>query len=280
MKKFMKVILLAVLVIAAAGCQGVSAPENAQDLITKSQEEIQKKKSYTADYTMDMKLSFAGQEMSTKANGNIKQITENMLTEMDMTMSLGAASQEVQPEQMKMKMFTELNPENKEQLITYTNFQDNWTKETVALTDAKGNTMEESMSKLLEENKDSFTLQEETTEINGKEVYSVTGTLPPEAVNSLTANTPVADQQFQFNEDMTVDTQYYFDKETLLPVQAVVNVPNMKMEINLGIEGIEPQTLDMVMNMVMNYTGFDNVDSIVIPDEAKNAQEQPQSQPQ
>lgn len=273
MKKIMKLILMLVLIAGiSAGCQGVAKPENAQDLVAKSQEEMKKKKSYTADYTMDMTMSIAGQSLTTKAAGNLKQITENMLTEMDMTMDLGAGSEEAGAQQMKMKMFTEVNPENKEELITYSNFADKWVKDIVSIKDSQGANMEESMAKMLEENKDSFTLQEETAEVAGKEVYTITGTLPAEAINSMTANTPVDGQNMKFNEDMKVDAIYYYDKETLLPVQAVVNVPNMKMEIDLGVEGVDPQNLDMTMNMLMNYTGFDNVESITIPEEAKNAE--------
>ncbi len=273
MKKTMKLILMLVLIVGiSAGCQGVAKPENAQDLVTKSQEEIKKKKSYTADYTTDMTMSIAGQSLTAKAAGNLKQITENMLTEMDMTMDLGAGSEEAGAQQMKMKMFTELNPENKEELIAYSNFADKWVKDIVSIKDSPGVNMEESMTKMLEENKDSFTLQEETAEVAGKEVYTITGTLPPEAINSMTANTPVEGQNIKFNKDMKVDAIYYYDKETLLPVQAVVNVPNMKMEIDMGVEGVDPQNLDMTMNMLMNYTGFDNVESITIPEEAKNAE--------
>lgn len=273
MKKYIKIILMLALVIGiSAGCQGISKPENAQELVTKSQEELKKKTSYTTEYTMDMTMNIAGQSLKTNAAGNMKQITENMLTELDMTMDLGTSSQGNDQQQMKMKMFTEQNPENKDELITYSNIADKWTKDVVSLKDSKGVNMEDSMSRMLEQNKDAFTLQEETAEVGGKEVYTITGTLPAEAISSMTANTPVDGQNMKFNENMKVNTTYYYDKETLLPVQAVVNVPNMKMEIDLGVEGVEPQSLDMTMNVLMNYTGFDNVESITIPDEAKNAE--------
>lgn len=272
-KKINKIfILLAIVLLAAVGCQGVSAPKDAQDLIIKSQKEVEKKKSFTADYTTDIKINIMGQEIGTKAVGDIKQIMQNSLSEMNMSMTVTGSSIGAETPSMNMKMFTEQDPENENQLITYSNVSNSWSKQVQDISQLKGKNLSDNTIKILEENKEAFTLEEETQEINGKESYLITGTLPAATVNSMIENSPFESQNIKFNEDMEVKGQYFFDKETLLPNQVLINVPNMKMAIELGVEGMEAQSMEMNMDMIMNYTGFDNVDSIVIPDEAKNAE--------
>lgn len=272
-KKINKIfILLAIVLLAAVGCQGVSAPKDAQDLIIKSQKEVEKKKSFTADYTTDIKINIMGQEIGTKAVGDIKQIMQNSLSEMNMSMTVTGSSIGAETPSMNMKMFTEQDPENENQLITYSNVSNSWSKQVQDISQLKGKNLSDNTIKILEENKEAFTLEEETQEINGKESYLITGTLPAATVNSMIENSPFESQNIKFNEDMEVKGQYFFDKETLLPNQVLINVPNMKMAIELGVEGMEAQSMEMNMDMIMNYTGFDNVDPIVIPDEAKNAE--------
>ena len=271
LKKLLMLILMLVFVTTA--CQ--SAPETSKELIEQSNAAVEKEGSYTADYTSDMKLGLMGQELNIKMNGNIRQIIETLQSEMMMNIEMvGVPGQGQEENTIATEVYIEKNPENEQELITYTKAGENVQKQRVNLDETQAVTIEDTMNSYIEKSPDSFVLKDETEEIDGTEVYVVEGTLPKEVItemlNSTSSNMDLDQVSIESNSEIT--GTYYYDVETKLPKRAIISAPDLVIRFDLGIEGAEPQTINSGFTTTLDYTGFGNVDAIEIPEAIKNAQ--------
>lgn len=273
MKKLKKLGLLGCIVIAMlafGGCSTGSAPEpkNTEELMARSAEAMKEVESLTADTAMTMSMNIMDQDVDIAMKGNLREIIAEELVEMNMTMTMGSIMG-MPGEEMTMQMYGKANPDKKGEYITYAYTDGEWIKATVDATEYQESTtdMSDAVMKVLEENKDSITMAEEKETVDGKEMYVIEGTIPSAALNELMSTTSTGeDSASLIPEGMDMALKGYYDAETKLP---------HKINLNMAETEIEQSGMTMKMGMVMDvlYTGFNNVDSIEIPEEALNAKE-------
>lgn len=149
--------------------------------------------------------------------------------------------------------------------VIYTNYGGFWMKTETESVETEQNIPIWQIMGAIMKYKDRLSLNEEA-EFEGKEVYEISGTLASDDISALLK--PYISQIPGASENLTLpDTpvSIYFDKETRQPAGAYFEVNNagatvMEMQASLG----------MKVKIVCN--GFNTIDEIVIPEEAKQAQ--------
>ena len=149
--------------------------------------------------------------------------------------------------------------------VIYTNYGGFWMKTEAESVETEQNIPIWQIMGAVMKYKDRLSLNEEAG-FEGKEVYEISGTLAREDITELLR--PYISRISGASENLTLpDTpvSIYFDKETRQPAGAYFEVNNaevtvMEMQASLG----------MKVKIVCN--GFNTIDEIVIPEEARHAQ--------
>lgn len=274
-RKFLSLFLILCLVFtfAACGSKGLSDEE----IMKKSMENMEALKSLTAETSMEMVFSMGEETMTMSSEMTQKVINEPMTMEMvmDMIMDLGGETQKVQS-----KVFAEANGDN---LITYTQMDGDWYKVTQPGIEA----LEEydstaSMATYLEAIQNFE--KTATEDVAGVKADKYEGVITEDYFQTILEESGVGEQLGLDGADAETIKQLFegigempiaiwVDSERLLPVKYDFDMTAMMTAMMDNMGASEAGFSIDKVTMSMTFTGFDNVDKIEIPEEARNAEE-------
>lgn len=288
-KKLLLLCAIAMLSLAAlAGCgndkEEATEATAEENLVTQAITNSQKVQSVTYDMTMDMAMDFTvGEEtqaINMTTNGSIEYLNDPMSMSMNMNMDMGEAGT------MDSASYGEIVDGN---FVLYTSVEDQWIKQTVGTAqEMEQYNSAKAMEVYLESMKD-FT-DEGVENVNGSKATKFTGTISGDDLQAvMDSMAGMGDQMAALGlEDESLASLYadsgdltisiWIDNQTVLPVKYEMDMTAMMQNI---MEKLSTTTQDLgeitynVSNVFvsMTVTGYDNVEAIEIPEEARNAQE-------
>ena len=260
MRKKLVWLLSAVMVVSAVmigGCGGKKV--TAESIIQEVNANMEKCKSFTGDMNMDMNMGMSDgteeQEISITMGGSLEATTDPVITHMDVTMDMLGMS-------VDMDVYTQVEGDK---TTTYTGVMGSWTKTEQETPDTAAM---ENLYTIAGDGKN-MTLAEKTEKIGDREAYVLTSTITGEELAGL-MNSMGGDMTQGLGVDLSsmeavVNMKVYKDKM----VPASVSVEMKDNGEGIEIDGI---VMKLGMTMVMNYSDFDTIESITIPEEALAAE--------
>lgn len=271
-------LLLAVSVMAGCGKEK-SQPVTAESLMKAVEENTKSSKSTDAHMKMNMVMEGddiasigLGDSLTMEMDADMKSTTEPVAVYMNGTMGMLGMN-------LDMEIYT-VTEDSK--LVTYVGMMNQWMRQETEIDTSQIGQLTAASEGLME-NLESLALAENTEEVNGKEVYILSGTIEGEDIKNIMGpaesvfsaigggESITADTAF---DGMTVDFKYAVGKEDNLPVYAdydfkgfenIANTEDIKMTIS-------------TFTMHIDYNDFNTVDAIVVPqeviDSAQNMTEQ------
>ena len=283
------VVLSAALIamLALTGCgqdKQEPAPKamTAEEIITASNEAMNDLESY--GFTMDMDML-----MDMKENGSMDmQMTSNaeailkpaVLLKMDSDITMKIADQE---QTMKSTQYIEATDTG---LALYQEMQGVWSKivmDDPALVEAMSQNPQDALESYKETMEKAEILGEE--KVGDRDCYKIQMTLTKEALDEVMANfsgagldeqTMDATKEIMANTD-GLTTILWIDKENYQMLKQSMDISDIIRQAVIAelkkAEQSEESIGDITMNMEILYQNYNGISEIVIPDEAKNAQE-------
>ena len=269
-RKWMAVLMAAGLaVMSLAGCGAKEKPVTAQSLLEEIETKTKSMNSMTSHMTMNMTME--GEQMA-QMGVNSMDITmdaDNQVTQ-DPTASYIKGKMSLMGMDLDMEIYTVLEGD---ELVNYMGMMGKWMYQRLPYDKEAVNSISANAGELLQ-HMDSLTLQEEPEDIDGKPAYIITGTLQGEemmellgqaqsALGTATGMDELMDEDAV--ENLSMDFKYAVDQESRLPVYA-------DFAFN-GFENLTGQEDVTISNFTMrtDYTGFDNVEKIEVPQEVKDS---------
>lgn len=264
-------ILCLVLSFAACGSKGMSDEE----IMQKSVENMQALNSLTAESVVEMVFSAGGETMNMTTEMVQRMINEPLALEQTMTMTMGGEAEELQS-----AVYLEADGDN---LITYTQMEGKWYKTTQSGFEALKAYDSTGAMALYMEAMENFK-KVGTEKVAGVKTNKYEGVIPEEYFQSILEASGMDKQLglqgageetlanlFKGMGEMPITI--WIDGEKLLPVKYDYDMSAMMKAImsSMGM-GEDELSIDKV-TMSMIITGYDNVDEIVIPQEARDAEE-------
>lgn len=263
MRKRIAWLLAGMMILSAAllgGCGG-SEKVTAESLVKEANENMEKVKSFAGDLDMDMLMNVSSEgiamDMDMGINGTFECTTEpkifHMAATMDMSM-LGLS--------MDMDMYAQMD---EDKTVSYIGVMGEWMKSEESVDTSSI----QEMYTIAGDGKD-MTLAEETEKIDDREVYVLTSTITGEdfqeimgMMDSMTEG--IGDVDWS---TMQAEVTMKIYKDTVLP--ASVSISMSDSGEGIAADGVVVKFENL--SMVMNYTEFDTIDSITIPEEALAAE--------
>lgn len=269
MKRY--VILLISIAVFLSACSGINATGKVkpEELLTEAHETLKKQKSYKGMITEELIApANIGEKIVSTTKKEFSIIRENLLAKEELSSkTIGNDAENFLPEDTRT-MYTEINPENNKELISYTHYLDQWSKDTRIIDVdslerfAKDPIFDQDYKwKEVLGYKDYFKSLEEG-EKQGKKVFILKATVPKEEqLKELRASKDLDKELLKSMEKLTTDVQYeiQIDPETKLPL-SILKQFNLPMTEKTASENKE----------IFEYTEFNTVDKIEIPKEAKD----------
>lgn len=290
-KKIMLLCLVALLSLAAlAGCGKEEAQEEAtagENMIAQAIENTEKVASGTYDMTMDMAMSITvdgeQQDLNMTSTGNVQYIAEPMTMALTMNMDMGElGSQETQG-------YGEVVDDD---FLLYNSVDvdgnTTWYKQNMGSAAEMQQYNAASNMDIYLNSMKNFT-EEGVEQVNGSEATKFTGVINGDDLQAAIDGMAGLSDQLSglgLDED-TLSSLYadagdlnislWIDNKSVLPVKYEMDMTQLMQNIMTklleGTEGIDMTYEISNMFMSMTVTGYDNVDSIDIPEEARNAQD-------
>ncbi len=272
-KKWMAAVLTACLALSAlAGCGSKAKPVTAASLLEDIETKTKEMKSMTSHMTMNMAME--GEELASMGMDSIEM---NMDADCQVTQDPAASyikgKMGLLGMDLDMEVYTVVEGE---EIVNYIGMMNSWMMQRTAFDKEAINSINTNAGELLK-HLDSLTLQEEAEDIDGKPAYIITGTLEGEDMASLLGQTQSAlggatglgevMEEADF-EKMSVDFKYAVDQESRMPVYADFTFNGFE-----NLTGQEGVTISE-FTMRTDYTGFDNVEKIEVPQEVKDSAEE------
>ena len=238
---------------------GCSVGVSAESLLKNGDKTISSAKSISSemDLSIDASISFSGLSMDMGINGNID--TESHM-ETESSHSIGELEVEFFGQSQKQSIENYTVKDNNK-YVSYTSDEDgNWTYK--KLDESEYDITSTNMYKNALENIDSFNLLKEKEEFNNKDCYVVSGTIAGDFLDDVLGETEYSEftsGDLNF-DDFKFTTKMYFD-ENKIPVGLSVYTDEA-IKITEEETDISFDTFDIVII----YTGFDNVNEIKVPD--------------
>ncbi len=266
MKKRLVCVLTGILAVSALAVTGCGEKElTAEEIVKTAQENAEKAESFSGNMDMSISMSMDGAslgmdtdfDMDISVNGALEYIKEPETMHMDMEMSMMGIS-------MEMDTYTKTEDD---QVTTYVNTMGTWVKEVTELGDVDEDSFQDMYNMIGDPSQ--MTLAEETETVNEQEAYVLTTTVTGDQLESLMGQMEeLTGEMGDFDlSDLTADVTMKVYKETLLP--ASVSVEMSTEDGEMEVEGISVALNGM--SMTMDYTVYNSVESIEIPEEALNA---------
>ena len=260
MRKKIVWLLVSVMLLSAVAFGG-KKEVTAESLVKEANENMEKAKSYAGDMDMQMSMNISSEgvamDMDMGMKGTIEYTAEPEIFHMKGTMDMSLLGLS-----MDMDIYSQVEDDK---AIVYMGMMDEWMK---SETEVDESNMQE-LYTIAGDGKD-MTLAEETEKIDDREVYVLTTTITgeefEEIMGVMEGMTEGIDEMNWSDVQANVTMKIY--KDTVLPA-------SVSIEMSDSGEGIESEGVTVKFNsisVVMNYTDFDSVDSITIPEEALAAQ--------
>ncbi len=263
-------VLSAGLVLAGlAGCGGTQKAVTASSLLEEIETKTQEANSMTSHLTMNMTME--GESLASLGMDSVEMTmdADSQVTK-DPTASYIKGNMSLVGMSLDMEIYTIVEGD---EILSYMGMMDTWMVQRTAYDQEAVNTINTNAGEILK-HIDSATLQEETEDIDGKPAYIITGTLEGEemkdllgqAQNALGSATGVEEMMESADfSNMSVDFKYAVDQESRMPVYA-----------DFTFNGFGELTGEEEVNiseftMHTDYTGFDNVEKIEVPQEVKDS---------
>ena len=274
-RKLLALLLVFCMVFALAGCGNKDMSD--ADVMKQATENMNALKSMTAETSMEMVFSMGEDSMTMTSEMTQKVINDPISMEivMNMVMGFGGETQE-----MESTVYAEADGDN---LITYTQMEGDWYKMTQPGLEA----LEEydttkAMGTYLEAIQNFK--KTGTEDVAGVKADKYEGVITEDYFQTVLEESGL-DEQFGFDGEDSATLKELFegigempitiwiDGEKLLPVKYYFDMTNMMSALmkNMGTDE-EGLAIDKVI-LSMVLTGFDNVDAIDIPQEAREAEE-------
>lgn len=274
-RKLLALLLVFCMVFALAACGNKDMSD--ADVMKQATENMNALKSMTAETSMEMVFSMGEDSMTMTSEMTQKVINDPISMEivMNMVMGFGGETQE-----MESTVYAEADGDN---LITYTQMEGDWYKMTQPGLEA----LEEydttkAMGTYLEAIQNFK--KTGTEDVAGVKADKYEGVITEDYFQTVLEESGL-DEQFGFDGEDSATLKELFegigempitiwiDGEKLLPVKYYFDMTNMMSALmkNMGADE-EGLTIDKVI-LSMVLTGFDNVDAIDIPQEAREAEE-------
>lgn len=274
-RKLLALLLVFCMVFALAACGNKDMSD--ADVMKQATENMNALKSMTAETSMEMVFSMGEDSMTMTSEMTQKVINDPISMEivMNMVMGFGGETQE-----MESTVYAEADGDN---LITYTQMEGDWYKMTQPGLEA----LEEydttkAMGTYLEAIQNFK--KTGTEDVAGVKADKYEGVITEDYFQTVLEESGL-DEQFGFDGEDSATLKELFegigempitiwiDGEKLLPVKYYFDMTNMMSALmkNMGA-GEEGLAIDKVI-LSMVLTGFDNVDAIDIPQEAREAEE-------
>ena len=245
--------------VALGGC-GSKNEVTAESLVKEANANMEKAKSYAGDLDMEMSMNLSSEgvsmDMDMGMEGTFEGMSEpeifHMKGSMDMSM-LGVS--------VDMDMYAQVEGEK---AISYICIMNEWMKTESEVSDSSV----QDIYTVVGDGTD-MTLAEETETIGDQEVYVLTSTITGEEFEQIMGiMDSVASGAGEMDwSEVQADVTMKIYKDTVLPA-------SVSIEMSDSGEGVESDGLTIKFNgisIVMNYTDFDTIDSITIPEEALTA---------
>ena len=283
-KKLLALCLGVILALTAfSGCGSDEAAETGSetDLLTQAMENCQNVNSMTYDMAIDTSMSISAQGESQaidmKMTANIEFINDPMAMYMSMTTDMGELGSQTSDG------YGEVVDDD---FILYTQVGDVWYKQTVGDAETMMQYNGANSMTMYMESVDNFTAAG-TEDINGSEATKYTGVVTGDDLQEVINNTAgLSDQLTSLGMDAeTVATLYsdagdlevtiWIDNATAMPVKYEMDMSAMMQSILSQLLGDTEDVSFDISKMLVNVTatGYDNVDAIEIPEEARNGQD-------
>ena len=274
-RKLLALLLVFCMVFALAACGNKDMSD--ADVMKQATENMNALKSMTAETSMEMVFSMGEDSMTMTSEMTQKVINDPISMEivMNMVMGFGGETQE-----MESTVYAEADGDN---LITYTQMEGDWYKMTQPGLEA----LEEydatkAMGTYLEAIQNFK--KTGTEDVAGVKADKYEGVITEDYFQTVLEESGL-DEQFGFDGGDSATLKEIFegigempitiwiDGEKLLPVKYYFDMSNMMSALmkNMGTDE-EGLAIDKVI-LSMVLTGFDNVDAIDIPQEAREAEE-------
>ena len=274
-RKLLALLLVFCMVFARAACGNKDMSD--ADVMKQATENMNALKSMTAETSMEMVFSMGEDSMTMTSEMTQKVINDPISMEivMNMVMGFGGETQE-----MESTVYAEADGDN---LITYTQMEGDWYKMTQPGLEA----LEEydttkAMGTYLEAIQNFK--KTGTEDVAGVKADKYEGVITEDYFQTVLEESGL-DEQFGFDGEDSATLKELFegigempitiwiDGEKLLPVKYYFDMTNMMSALmkNMGTDE-EGLAIDKVI-LSMVLTGFDNVDAIDIPQEAREAEE-------
>ena len=274
-RKLLALLLVFCMVFALAACGNKDMSD--ADVMKQATENMNALKSMTAETSMEMVFSMGEDSMTMTSEMTQRVINDPISMEivMNMVMGFGGETQE-----MESTVYAEADGDN---LITYTQMEGDWYKMTQPGLEA----LEEydttkAMGTYLEAIQNFK--KTGTEDVAGVKADKYEGVITEDYFQTVLEESGL-DEQFGFDGEDSATLKELFegigempitiwiDGEKLLPVKYYFDMTNMMSALmkNMGADE-EGLAIDKVI-LSMVLTGFDNVDAIDIPQEAREAEE-------
>ena len=272
-RKILSLLLILCLVLSFAACGSKKMSD--EEILQESVKNMQALNSITTESSMEMGFSVGGETMNMTTDMVQRIINEPLAMEQTMTMTMDGEAEEIQS-----AVYLEADGDN---LITYTQIEGEWYKTTQSGFEALKAYDSTGAMALYMEAVEKFK-KVGTEEVAGVKANKYEGVIPEEYFQSVLEASGM-DKQLGLqgaSEESLMDLfkgmgempiTIWIDGEKLLPVKYDFDMSAMMKAImsSMGM-GEEELSIEKV-TMSMSITGYDNVDEIVIPQEARDAEE-------
>ena len=223
---------------------------------------------YDMDMAMEISQSGVSMNVDTSMNMDFETTVEPSALHGTATVDVGMLGLS-----MEMEMYTMMEGE---QAVSYTRMGDQWMKQSVDMPEsAASSNMVLDLDNLFGENPE-LTLQDDTEEENGEEVYVITGSVSAEDLNMDEFNEIMGSVNGAGLEDLGLDlsglqmdvtlTVY---KDSHLPASLSMKSSGEGDVFTMDVEGVEAALTSLSYDMT--FEEYDTVDEIVLPEEAEGA---------
>ena len=272
-RKILSLLLILCLVLSFTACGSKKMSD--EEILQESVKNMQALNSITTESSMEMGFSVGGKTMNMTTDMVQRIINEPLAMEQTMTTTMDGEAEEIQS-----AVYLEADGDN---LITYTQIEGEWYKTTQSGFEALKAYDSTGAMALYMEAVEKFK-KVGTEEVAGVKANKYEGAIPEEYFQSVLEASGMDKQlglQGASEESLTdlfkgmgeMPITIWIDGEKLLPVKYDFDMSAMMKAImsSMGM-GEEELSIEKV-TMSMSITGYDNVDEIVIPQEARDAEE-------
>lgn len=255
-------LVLSMMVLGGCGEKKVTAESLMKDMNAN----MESVKSVSGDLAMELSMGVSaqgiGMDMDVTLGGSFEGTMDPKVFYMDTTMEMSLMGIS-----MDMEVYT---LQEGDTVTTYTGAAGEWTKSEAQVSAEEQTEIQEMYAMF--DNAEDFVLAEKTENYNGKEVYVLTSAVTGESIQELLGQMEMEDlvgsyEGMDFSQ-LSADVSMKIYKDTILPASISVEMTGEGLTSEADGTTVEISGF----NVEVNYNSFDDVEEIVIPEEALAAE--------